>query len=120
MVRVKPDRLILVAVLLLAVCFGALRGKFISPQRGSHPASSSADQTFADAFENRRSNVQVRGEGSVSKILPDDNQGSRHQRFVIKLDPDRTVLIALYSTRECIHVGRQLRRRSTQILERVA
>ncbi len=34
------------------------------------------------------------GSGKVIKILPDDNDGSRHQRFIIKLDSSQTLLIA--------------------------
>ncbi|MCJ7592821.1 MAG: DUF3465 domain-containing protein [Woeseiaceae bacterium] len=28
---------------------------------------------------------QVSGTGTVSRILPDDNEGSRHQRFILRL-----------------------------------
>ena len=28
------------------------------------------------------------------KVLPDDNKGSRHQRFILKLDSGQTLLIA--------------------------
>ncbi len=33
------------------------------------------------AFREGRSGIQVAGEGIVSRLLPDDNKGSRHQRF---------------------------------------
>jgi hypothetical protein len=32
--------------------------------------------------------------GTVSRILSDDNQGSRHQRFIVSLASGHTVLIA--------------------------
>lgn len=32
--------------------------------------------------------------GTVSKMLPDDNDGSRHQRFLVRLPSGHTVLIA--------------------------
>jgi hypothetical protein len=38
--------------------------------------------------------VQVSGVGYVIRILPDDNKGSRHQKFILKLDSGQTVLIA--------------------------
>ena len=41
-----------------------------------------------------RSGEQVRGSGSVSRILSDDNDGSRHQRFIVRLSSGRTLLIA--------------------------
>ena len=46
------------------------------------------------AFKNGQSNVQVQGEGVVVAILPDDNQGRRHQRFVIRLASGQTLLMA--------------------------
>jgi hypothetical protein len=46
------------------------------------------------AFENHRSNVQVQGSGHVTKVLADDNDGSRHQRFIVRVDSGQTVLIA--------------------------
>lgn len=52
------------------------------------------DKVLAEAFANRQSDVQVMGHGTVTKILPDDNKGSRHQRFILKLDSEQTILVA--------------------------
>jgi hypothetical protein len=52
------------------------------------------DQILADAFNNEESNIQVSGSGRVTRILPDDNEGSRHQKFIIELDSGQTLLIA--------------------------
>ena len=46
------------------------------------------------AYNNQQSDVQVQGQGIVSRILPDDNDGSRHQRFILKLDTGQSLLIA--------------------------
>lgn len=46
------------------------------------------------AFKARQSDVQVRGQGVVIKLLSDDNKGSRHQRFILRLASDRTLLVA--------------------------
>ena len=40
------------------------------------------------------SGQQVRGAGEVIRILADDNDGSRHQRFILRLPSGRTLLIA--------------------------
>jgi hypothetical protein len=46
------------------------------------------------AFKTRTSDVQVEGEGIVERILEDDLDGSRHQRFIVRLASGQTVLIA--------------------------
>jgi hypothetical protein len=53
-----------------------------------------SDRVLADAFEDRRSNFQIAGQGIVTRILPDDREGSRHQRFIVRLDSGQTVLIS--------------------------
>lgn len=47
-----------------------------------------------DAFRNHRSGVMVTAEGSVIRLLSDDNDGSRHQRFIIRLASGQTLLVA--------------------------
>ena len=46
------------------------------------------------AFDQQQSNVQVQASGTVEKILRDDNDGSRHQRFILRLSSGHTILIA--------------------------
>jgi Protein of unknown function (DUF3465) len=58
------------------------------------PAAESASDILARAFDDQQSNIQIQGEGSVQKILPDDNDGSRHQRFILRLSSGQTLLIA--------------------------
>lgn len=41
-----------------------------------------------------RDGHQVRGSGTVVRILSDDNDGSRHQRFILRLAGGRTLLVA--------------------------
>jgi hypothetical protein len=52
------------------------------------------DRVLKDAFTNHKSDIQVKGSGSVIKLMADDNQGSRHQRFVLRLGSGQTLLIA--------------------------
>jgi len=47
-----------------------------------------------EAFRNGRSGVMVTVEGAVIRVLADDNDGSRHQRFIIRLASGQTLLIA--------------------------
>ena len=53
-----------------------------------------SDTVFANAFENGKSGIQSEGNGIVIKVLPEDNDGSRHQRFILRLDSGQTLLIA--------------------------
>ena len=53
-----------------------------------------SDGILANAFANQLSNFQVEGQGTVISLLSDDNDGSRHQRFIIRLDSGQTLLIA--------------------------
>jgi len=51
------------------------------------------DNEIERAFKTRTSNVQVKGEGMVTRLLQDDVEGSRHQRFIVRLSSGLTVLI---------------------------
>lgn len=51
-------------------------------------------KSVRNAFKNRQSNIVVENvAGTVEALLPDDTEGSRHQRFVIRIDRNQTVLI---------------------------
>ena len=50
--------------------------------------------SVATAFVNRQSKVWVEVSGEVSRVLQDDNEGSRHQRFILKLANDHTLLVS--------------------------
>lgn len=69
-------------------------GAVSAPPGASREASGRHDAFLDDAFTRRLSRVQVRGEGTVVKVLRDDGNGSRHQRFIVRLDSGRTVLVA--------------------------
>ena len=53
-----------------------------------------SDAALQAAFEAQRGDLQIEGQGTVIKVLPDDNKGSRHQRFILRLDSGQTVLVA--------------------------
>ena len=60
----------------------------------SSRALPSGDEALARAFERRARNLQVEGQGVVRSVLSDDNEGSRHQRFVVALASGQTLLVA--------------------------
>lgn len=57
-------------------------------------AESTQQDLIAIAFQNKHSNIQVLGQGQVVAVLKDDDQGSRHQKFILKLPNAMTVLVA--------------------------
>jgi hypothetical protein len=50
--------------------------------------------TAEEAFQGRRSGVMVEGVGKVTRILADDREGSRHQRFILLLESGQTLLVS--------------------------
>jgi hypothetical protein len=81
--------LVVVAALLAGAYFwfGEVHQQAISENSDSQ--SQSAPSSFGRADDN----AQVRGQGVVVKVLPDDNKGSRHQKFIIELSSGQTILI---------------------------
>lgn len=64
------------------------------PRVAQSPAPVPSDSSSViRAFENRRSGVPVEGRGMVVRLLSDDLSGSRHQRFIVRLDSGTTVLV---------------------------
>lgn len=57
-------------------------------------AEAPSDAVLGQAFRDRRSNFQIEGRGEVVKLLADDVEGSRHQRFLLRLRSGQTLLIA--------------------------
>ncbi|MCK9622729.1 MAG: DUF3465 domain-containing protein [Methylobacter sp.] len=49
---------------------------------------------YSYAFSIQESNSQISGQGVVTRLLADDNKGSRHQKFIIMLPSGQTLLIA--------------------------
>lgn len=51
-------------------------------------------QKIMQAYQQQLSNIQVQSKGEVKAILADDNDGSRHQKMILKLENGLTVLVA--------------------------
>ena len=59
-------------------------------------ANNCQNTTITKAFNAQQSDRQVQGCGTIIKVLADDNEGSRHQKILVKLDgvsPKHTVLL---------------------------
>lgn len=86
----KPMKLGLLAVVLCLTALGACQS---APAINTEGASES-DQRLARAFDQHESKLQIEGTGTVSQLLSDDSDGSRHQRFIVALKTGQTLLIA--------------------------
>ena len=84
------------ALLVLAVFWF---GRQSAPMPVDTPDSAVAQPTagnavIADAYSRRLCDVPVEAEGRVVNVLPDDVDGSRHQRFLLDTGAGHTVLVA--------------------------
>lgn len=86
-------KLILLAVA-VALMFGFAHGKGISEPIGFSLLSQNTDSTLQKAYKSRQSGLQVQGEGIVIKLLSDDLKGSKHQKFILKLNSGQTLLVS--------------------------
>ena len=84
------------AVLLILLCLASLYLWFtrVSPNQSLVSSTSAADETNLNTYQAPQSGVQMGGEGVVVRVLADDNDGSRHQRFILRLASGQTLLIA--------------------------
>jgi hypothetical protein len=95
------NKLLLIAALATAAYF-ALAPDSGTPVRHEAAATPDAsllgrdsnDAALENAFANRLSNQQVAGRGTVVKMLADDSNGSRHQRFIVRLSSGQTLLVS--------------------------
>lgn len=91
-------KLLLIAALLFAgyAYLGQPGPSIVGTEAGaaSQNVSSNTDAIIAEAFANRTGNLQVAGSGVVTKLLKDDEDGNRHQRFILRLDSGHTLLVA--------------------------
>jgi len=86
-------------ILLVAAAFGWLEQRPTdgTAATGAEPTpsqSTASGQRLAQAIRERQSDVQVRGSGTVIRLLRDDNEGSRHQKFILRLPSGDTLLVA--------------------------
>jgi|CXWL01.1.fsa_nt_gi molybdopterin converting factor small subunit len=52
-----------------------------------------ADRRIKEAYDKAQSNFWVQSQGEVVKVLKDDTDGDRHQRFLLRLSNGHTILI---------------------------
>ena len=82
---------ILIAALLVSGLYAKYPGLFSSVV---NRAPAKGQSTIARAYRTRTSHVQVSGQGMVIRVLPDDRQGIRHQKFILRLPSGQSLLVA--------------------------
>jgi len=84
-------KILLTVVLLVGAWFGYDLSGSVQWQNESALTTGSELQSVIAA---RRSDTQVQGSGTVTRVLSDDNDGSRHQRFILQLATGESLLVA--------------------------
>lgn len=88
-------KLMLMLTAVAALWLGGIESGHYSPMQSAEArAQKSGEQILTEAFNSHRSNFQAQVQAKVIKLLPDDNDGSRHQRFLIALSTGLTLLVA--------------------------
>lgn len=81
----------------LALSFTACRAPDNAQQLELTPVTASASMdagAIVEAYSTHRNLPQVQGSGIVVKVLKDDTNGLQHQKFLLKVSDDITILIA--------------------------
>ena len=93
----KKIIVLLLAVVLVAFDAYQEKGAFNFTeliQRIEGNSEKQESRNLQHAYENKQSDLQIQGKGVVVKILRDDLKGSRHQKFILKVGVEQTVLVA--------------------------
>ncbi len=84
-------KLILAVLLLVGAWFGYDLSGSVQWQNEAAPTPGGE---LRRVIAERRSDTQVQGSGTVTRLLSDDNDGSRHQRFILELASGESLLVA--------------------------
>ena len=84
----------LLALVLVVVLAAALATVQTGCGAGTGSAVHVGDAALGRAFRDQLSGLEVQDRGVVESLLPDDVQGSRHQRFILRLASGQTLLVA--------------------------
>jgi hypothetical protein len=83
----KQGAILLIIVILLLLTNYLKKGK-------DQVSEVNSTYQVEEAYISRQSNIQVQGSGTVIKILADDMQGSKHQKFIVRMTDKITILIS--------------------------
>ncbi len=85
-------------LILLVSLLAACKQTQSVPEQASSAGVVSTEQiqnsALIQAFEQKKRDIFVEGQGEVKKLLPDDNKGARHQKFLVTISDRQTLLFA--------------------------
>lgn len=88
----KNTIILLLSLIIATVSFSSSVYALTATQQAAFIRSS--DWIIKQAFLNKKSGLQVQGQGTVKLLLSDDLVGYRHQRFILRLNNGQTLLMA--------------------------
>ncbi len=81
--------------LALIACSQPDAGNLQQPRGADEAAAVNYDNAgIEQAYQAKKSDVQVTGHGVVVKLLKDDTKGSMHQKFLVRINAQQTLLFA--------------------------
>ncbi len=86
--------LILLLALFGVACDRVPSTALVSESEQAQVVTQSDNAAIVQAFKDKKSNIFVEGSGTVKKLLADDNKGSRHQKFLVTISAEQTLLFA--------------------------
>ena len=77
------------------IVLGLLVYQYYVPNTQTDDAAVVAQEgRLQQAYAAGQSGVWLEARGRISRVLRDDNEGSRHQKFILELDDGHTVMVA--------------------------
>lgn len=90
----KKHLFLLIILSLLVACKQNITDRAITNNASVTTQAQAINAALIQAFQTKKSHIFVEGDGIVKKLLPDDNKGSRHQKFLVTFSPEQTLLFA--------------------------
>jgi hypothetical protein len=93
--RALLNKILILLVVLLAAYYGLLpQDQQKTGESVTQQSNGSSNTQLEQAVRQRASDLQMQVSGHVLRVLSDDREGSRHQRFILETAAGRTLLVA--------------------------
>ncbi len=98
--RLIPISLVVIFILFVPVVKVSMFFPWFAPMADAAPKDSfqrveiKGDDELMEAYRNGESDLIVEGVGRVERLLADDLEGSRHQKFILRLASGQSLLVS--------------------------